>query len=197
MIRAQHVSVRFGPIEALLLEELVIRPGERLGVRGPNGSGKSTLLRVLGGLQPLTAGTLEGAPPPGRTVLVHQQPYLFRGTARDNVACALRWRRRPRAAAADWLERLGAAHLADRDATALSGGERRRVAVARALAADPEVLLLDEPFAALDAAGCDAVASAIEHFAGTLVVAAPELSGIALEHVIELRSPCGVNRASR
>ena len=187
MIRGRDLSVRFGDVQALALEALDLTPGERVGVRGPNGSGKSTLLRVLAGLQPLTTGSFEGLPPPGRTVLVHQRPCFFRGTAADNVAYALNLHGKPRAGADAWLSRLGAAHLAERIATTMSGGERRRVAIARALATEPEVLLLDEPYAALDEEGTAAVNEALASFGGTLVVAAPELGAARIDRLIDLR----------
>lgn len=186
MIRGRDLYVRYGGVEALALARIDIDVGARLGVQGPNGSGKSTLLRVLAGLQPLTRGNLEGAPPRGRTVLVHQRPYFFRGTAHDNVAYALGLHGRPRSAAAALLERLGAAHLAERRAGALSGGEGRRVAIARALAVEPEVLLVDEPYAALDEAGALQVSAALSAFEGTLVVAAPDLGQAPIDAVLEL-----------
>ena len=186
MIRLRDIEMRFGEIVALTLPALDIERGERLGARGRNGCGKSTLLRILAGLLEPTRGTVEGAPPPGRAVLLHQRPYLFRGTARDNVAYALRLAKRPVSEAGAWLERLGATAFADRVARELSGGERRRVAIARALAVRPELLLLDEPFAALDEPGEDALVACIEDFDGTLVIAAPDLSEISLGRVVEL-----------
>lgn len=186
MIHGRDLIVRFGSVTALDLAELQIELGERVGIRGPNGCGKSTLLRALALLQPLTSGTIEGVPPRGRTVLVHQRPYFFRGTARDNVAYALGLRKRPHREADTWLKRLGAAHLADRVADTLSGGERRRVALARALAVSPDVLLLDEPFAALDEAGATSVNEALDAFDGTLIVAAPDLASANVARAIEL-----------
>lgn len=187
MIRLRDIEMRFGDVRALSLPALDIDEGERLGVRGPNGSGKTTLLRILGGLLRPTKGTAEGLPPPGRAVLVHQRPYLFRGTAADNVAYALRLHGRPAREAAEWLDRLGAGRLADRRARDLSGGEQRRVAIARAMATRPRLLLLDEPTAALDAPGIEALGSALADYEGTLVVAAPEPEGLALSRTVELR----------
>ncbi len=183
MIRARGLRVRLDGVEALRLDSIEVRDGERVGVRGPNGSGKSTLLRVLAGLLEPTEGTFEA---PRRTVLVHQQPYFFRGTARENVAYALKLNRRPPREAGEWLERLGAAAFADRPASTLSEGERRRVAVARALAARPEALLLDEPFAGLDAAGLATVTAALRAFEGALVIAAPQLDGAPVDRVLAL-----------
>jgi putative ABC transport system ATP-binding protein len=132
-------------------------------VFGPSGAGKSSLLRLLNRLDEPTAGTvyLDGADYrtlPPRTVrrrvgLVPQQPTLIDGTVADNVA----WGPRLRGAAVDaarlrtLLDRLGLAGFAERDADALSGGEAQRVAIARTLFNDPEVVLLDEPAASLDA----------------------------------------------
>lgn len=142
-------------------------PGEVLAVVGPNGAGKSTLIRALAGLVPLDDGRVEldGRPwegPGGRLTarerhvgLVFQQHLLFPHlTALGNAAFGPRSRgarrRDAEAAARIWLERLGIADLADRRPAALSGGQAQRVAIARALAADPAVLLLDEPLSALD-----------------------------------------------
>jgi len=186
MMRVHDLTVRFGDVCALSLPALEIERGERVGIRGPNGSGKSTLLRTLAGLQRPTTGSVEGVPPPGRAVLVHQRPHFFRGTARENVAYALRLHGRDADEAGALLEQLGAGRLADREARTLSGGERRRVAIARALATRPELLLLDEPFAALDVEGLGTVRHALAAYEGTLVIAAPDLSDGDVQRVVEL-----------
>jgi tungstate transport system ATP-binding protein len=186
VIRVRDLVVRFGEVTALDLPALEIGDGERLGVEGPNGSGKSTLLRTLAGLQRPTRGTVEGAPAPGRIVLVHQRPYFFRGTAEGNVAYALRLHARPASEAVHWLEILGAGHLRHRPARSLSGGEQRRVAIARALAVRPEVLLLDESFAALDEEGVRTASEALREHAGAIVLAAPDLSGTPAERIVQL-----------
>jgi len=178
MISVRDLEVRFGPVTALRLEALELAEGGSLGVAGPNGSGKSTLLRVLAGLLPPTRGSVEGVPPPGRTVLLHQRPYLFRGSALENVTLALRAQGVRRAErlrrAREALASLGAQGYADRVAADLSGGQRRRVAVARALAARPALWLLDEPFAALDEEGRRVVTEVVRSSGATWIVAAPE-----------------------
>jgi molybdate transport system ATP-binding protein len=147
-----------------------VAPGEVLGVLGPNGAGKSTLLRALAGLIPLTAGriTLEEQaldepeantflPAEARPIgLVFQNYRLFPHlSVRENVAFAarsIRVKKGPAGRRADeWLGRLGIRELAARKPGQLSGGQAQRVALARALAAEPGLLLLDEPLAALDA----------------------------------------------
>ena len=144
--------------------EITAEPGTTLAVVGPNGAGKTTLLRALAGL-PATAtatATLSGRdlsalPPHQRGVgWVPQAGVLFPHlSALDNAAygvhAAGRSRKDARATAHEWLRRLDVDHLADRRTGTLSGGEAQRVALARAFAAEPGLLLLDEPLSALDA----------------------------------------------
>ena len=197
MIRVRDLEVRFGDVLGLALPTLDVARGERLGIRGPNGSGKSTLLRVLAGLQRPSRGRLEGVPRRGRTVLVHQRPYVFRGSARQNVAYALRLHGRPAAAADEWLERLGISRCAERAARVLSAGERARVVIARALAVEPALLLLDEPFASLDEEGTAAATRALAAFDGTVLIAAPELAGAPVDRLVELLRPEGEGAGGR
>ena len=131
---------------------------------GPNGAGKSTLLRVAAGLRSITSGDvmLDGRPatrvgaPARVSAAVLQRPLLGRGSARRNAELGLRFARVPREQARrrayTWLERLGIAQLADRPARELSGGEAQRISLVRALVLEPRLLVLDEPFAPLDAA---------------------------------------------
>jgi molybdate transport system ATP-binding protein len=150
--------------------DFAVPPAQVLGVLGPNGAGKSTLLTALAGLTPVTSGAIvlagqaiddaatgvfvEPARRPVGFVFQNYRlfPYL---TVAGNVAFAPRARgagkRAARAAAADWIARLGLADLADRKPQNLSGGQAQRVALARALAGEPALLLLDEPLSALDA----------------------------------------------
>ncbi len=165
MIRLRDLVVEKGGRPILSLDALEVPPGARLLVSGPNGSGKTTLLRVLAGLEPPTRGRIDGFPERRRRVLVHQAPYLVRGDVRSNVMLGLRGRGLDAGERKARVERLladfGLAAVADRAAQLLSGGERRRVALARALVLEPDLLLLDEPLADLDAAGRDALEAAL------------------------------------
>jgi molybdate transport system ATP-binding protein len=177
----------------LLEADLRAAPGEVLGVLGPNGAGKTTLLRVLSGLDPLTSGSIRlgdltlddvatdtFVPAQRRPVgLVFQNYRLFPHLdVRDNVAYAPRvqgaGRRQARAAADTWLERLDLTALATRRPHQISGGQAQQVALARALAADPKLLLLDEPLSALDAKTRLGVRSRLrshlDEFAGPVVI---------------------------
>jgi len=144
---------------------LSLEAGEILAVIGPNGAGKSTLLRVSALLEPPTRGTvaLKGRVPgsPGERLLARRRmaavfstPSLARGSVAGSVRLALTFRGvRPREAdrrVRPWLERLGIGELSARPVATLSGGEAQRASLARALAAEPDVLFLDEPFATLD-----------------------------------------------
>ncbi|MFJ5305163.1 ABC transporter ATP-binding protein [Streptomyces sp. NPDC088350] len=144
--------------------ELTAAPGDVVALLGPNGAGKTTALRALAGLADLTDGhlRLDGAeldrtPPESRPVGVVFHDYLLfpHLTALDNVAfgprCQGATKAESRAVAAEWLDRMGLAEHAGAKPRSLSGGQAQRVAVARALATHPRLLLLDEPLAALDA----------------------------------------------
>ncbi|MFF5805512.1 ABC transporter ATP-binding protein [Streptomyces sp. NPDC012746] len=140
---------------------LRVRAGEVLAVVGPSGCGKSTLLRTLAGLLPPLAGTVrqdgrEITRPDADRALVFQDDALLPWrTVRGNVELPLAIRRVPRGerrrGAEDWLARVGLAEHARRLPHQLSGGQRQRVQLARALAARPRAVLMDEPFGALDA----------------------------------------------
>ena len=161
----EDVSLRAGALAIIDRVSLVIGPGAPTLLVGPNGSGKSTLIRLGMGLVEPSAGrvsrggrdTSDGK----RRAMVFQRPVMLRRTAGDNVGYALASRRLARREHAECvnslLERVGLAHLTGRPARRLSGGEQQRLALARALARDPEVLFLDEPTASLDPAATKAV----------------------------------------
>jgi len=153
--------LRRDPVVALKDVSLDIEPGEFVCVVGASGSGKSTLLRLLDGLLAPTAGTITSAgkevtgPSTDRAMVFQSDNLLPWATVIDNVAYGLRLngvsKKEARERAMAQLEKVGLKHTARMYPRQLSGGMRQRVNIARALTVDPQVLLLDEPFAALDA----------------------------------------------
>ena len=164
MIEARYITKRFGDFVALDEVSVDVTTGSLTALLGPSGSGKSTLLRVIAGLERPDGGSvwLDGdevtsRPPQSRGVgFVFQHYAAFKHmTVLDNIAFGLTIRRRPRgeirARVAELLDLVQLTGLARRYPAQLSGGQRQRMGLARALAVDPKVLLLDEPFGALDA----------------------------------------------
>lgn len=164
LIELHDLILRRANQNVLSIPALEIYEGEVLAVVGPNGAGKSTFLLTLAGLLPPLGGRMTFA---GRQLeqwkdldyrrqiaLVLQEPLLLDRSVLDNLLVGLRFRKLPRRQAVkramDWLNRFGVAHLAHRPARSLSGGEAQRVSLARAFVLEPRLLLLDEPFAALD-----------------------------------------------
>lgn len=156
---------RRGGREVLRVDELTVPSGTRLSVLGPNGAGKTTLLRLLAALERPDHGNVHiggidagrgGVELRRRVAFATQRATLLSTTVRRNVEIPLRWRKVPRKQRSERalaaLERLGVAHLVERPAPELSGGEQQRVNLARALALQPAILLLDEPAASLDTA---------------------------------------------
>ena len=164
LLAVENITRRYGPRTVVDVPGLAVRRGEVVAILGPNGAGKSTLFRILLLLERPDRGHvfLDGRPVgPGdrdarrRLAGVFQRPHLFAGTVADNLRFGLRASATPRP---EWRERvarvageLGIASLLDARVGRLSGGEAQRVALARALVLEPEVLLLDEPTANLDA----------------------------------------------
>jgi NitT/TauT family transport system ATP-binding protein len=162
-IEVREAAVRFGPVEALARASIEIRAGEFVAIVGDSGGGKTTLLRAIGGLLPLAGGSIAFQDAKGQRV--HPGPrdlgFCFQEgrllpwrTVLANVALPLELEGVPRAeglaAAADMLGRMRLGGVERRMPRELSGGMRMRVAMARALVTRPRVLLLDEPFGALD-----------------------------------------------
>lgn len=146
------------------IDRLVLTSGETLALVGPNGSGKSTLLQVLAFLIQPDTGTIEldGEPVSNgnrlaamrRMALVFQEALLLDTTVQRNIEIPQRIRgvsrHDARMRSEEWMHRLGISHLAHKQARKLSGGEAQRASIARALALQPQLLLMDEPFSALD-----------------------------------------------
>jgi sulfate transport system ATP-binding protein len=163
-IDTNAIAKRFGDFTALQDVTLEVPEGSLTALLGPSGSGKSTLLRIIAGLETPDAGTvmIDGADvsqvaPQKRGIgFVFQHYAAFTHmTVRENVAFGLRIRKRPRpevqARVDELLDLVGLTKWSEQRPSQLSGGQRQRMALARALAVEPQVLLLDEPFGALDA----------------------------------------------
>ena len=155
-ITLDGVSVQLGAQQALKGVSLRIAAGERVALVGSNGSGKSSLLRTLHGLVPPTQGQVTQAPGV-RQAMLFQRPHMLRLSALNNVALGL-WLDRARglswsaakALALQAMQRVGLQSVARQNGRQLSGGQQQRLALARAWARQPDVLLLDEPTASLD-----------------------------------------------
>jgi tungstate transport system ATP-binding protein len=165
LLEVKNLTIRRESRMVLEVDDLSVEESQVLAVIGPNGAGKSTLLLALSRLLAHDQGqvTFRGQPIEEmdeltyrrRIGLVLQEPLLLDGSVFENVAMGLRFRRMPRTEVSqrvdEWLKRLNISHLRDRSVRKLSGGEAQRVSLARAFALQPEVLMLDEPFSALDA----------------------------------------------
>jgi tungstate transport system ATP-binding protein len=200
------VQVRFGSRVVLDIDTLMIRAGCLHVLAGPNGSGKSTLLAVLAFLRKPDRGRVmfcgssvnwsgkEMGRSRKKVTLLHQESYLFSATVMANLGFGLRMRgvdqEETRRSVKHFLGLVGLAGFEERDATALSGGEARRVALARALACQPEVLLLDEPLTHVDQESSTILENLIasQSRAGTTIVMASH------DEHIEERLPSSVIR---
>jgi tungstate transport system ATP-binding protein len=165
LLQLSSLLLRRDSRNVLDIQSLSVERGEVLAIVGPNGAGKSTLFLAMASLLRADRGQIlfNGIPMDAfgvleyrrRIALVLQEPLLLDMSVYENVAIGLRFRRVPgdevEARVQHWLDRLGISHLSDRPARKLSGGEAQRVSLARAFVLQPELLLLDEPFSALDA----------------------------------------------
>jgi tungstate transport system ATP-binding protein len=164
LLEIRNLLIQRGGQEALTITSLDIQHGETLAIVGPNGAGKSTLLLALAHLLKPTRGEIifEGRPLSiwneleyrRKISIVLQDPLLMDMTVEQNVALGLKFRgfskNESKAQVERWLSQMGIEALAKRRANQVSGGEAQRVSLARAFILDPELLLLDEPFSALD-----------------------------------------------
>lgn len=151
MLELKNVCLSYGKLEVLKNISLRLARGERIAVIGPSGCGKTSLLRVSAGLQKPCSGRVINSAE--RTAMVFQElrllPWL---SAEDNVKLTIPTSAKTSSPPVNWLEKLGIAEAAKKRPDELSGGMQQRVALARALAYEADLLLLDEPFKALDAA---------------------------------------------
>ncbi|WP_297807794.1 ATP-binding cassette domain-containing protein [uncultured Methylophaga sp.] len=160
----QDIQMRFADTEALNIESLVLPANQSTALLGENGAGKSTLMHLLAFISRPQHGHISlgnqlisdkpSAAQRRRIGFVSQQPYLLPGTVRDNLRLALKLQQIPKATYGDLIEQalalVNLTNQADQDAATLSGGELKRAAIARAIAYQPDILLLDEPFSHLD-----------------------------------------------
>jgi len=216
--RLRTIRKCYGSNVALDIEELTIAEGRIYTLTGANGAGKSTLLNILAFLMPPTSGAIfysgkrvEWARGPleglrKKVTLLHQSPYLFGETVRANVAFGLKARgirgEEQRRRTDEALDIVGLRGFRERKARELSGGEAQRVAMARALALEPEVLLLDEPLANIDretAALLESVIVALPAQGTTVVMTTHDpahpgrLNG---EAILLERGRCGMDRGN-
>ncbi len=153
ILKLTHVTVQFGAHAALRDVHLSVQPGERVALVGANGSGKSTLLRVAHGLLSTSTGQVQ-AQAAARQAMVFQRPHMWRTSVWRYVVWGVWLQGMPWAQAqtraAQALQRVGLQDVAQQSARTLSGGQQQRLALARAWALQPDVLLLDEPTSSLD-----------------------------------------------
>lgn len=194
-LELEHVTVAYGDYIALDDVSVAVPHGARVAVVGPNGAGKSTLFKALAGLLPLRRGrvTIHGQPASARPASIAYVPqrreidWSFPVTVRDVVMMGryghLGWLKRPtagdRAVVDACLQQMGIAGLADRPISELSGGQQQRAFLARALAQEPHILLLDEPFNGVDVSTQEAtlaLLARLQQQAVTVLISTHDLS---------------------
>ena len=170
LLQARDLQAGYGGRVVVSLAEFALARGERVFVTGANGSGKTTVLKTLARLLPPVAGSVTGpAPGPGGAIYVHPSPFLFAGSGEHNVLLGAHG---DAAAARDAIAALRAEAFASLDVRRMSNGQRQRIALARALAAKPLVVMIDEADSGLDAEGREAWNSALARNADLAVVIA-------------------------
>jgi tungstate transport system ATP-binding protein len=205
LLAIQGLRKRFGERLLFDIERLEIRAGTAHVLTGLNGAGKSTLLRILAGLEPAEIQHADYLGQPVRLhpypaamresiVYVHQHPVLFSTTVFDNVAYGLAARKLPKNLVAERVEAAmawaGVGHLRQRQPQALSGGEKQRIALARAKVLEPRLLLLDEPTSNLDGAAREQVIALIPSLTASgssIIMACHDRDLIALPGVQRLK----------
>lgn len=148
-VEIKSLSIGYGKKQVAFVSSLRLQPDRISLIVGPNGAGKTTLLKTLAGLMTPLAGSIEPCLPRGRggSVFVHSAPYFFNGSVAKNLKLAAGGNLEMARA---FLEEMGSGELWGRPAATLSTGQRQRVALARALAAEPALLLVDEPEGGMD-----------------------------------------------
>ena len=213
MLELENVRLRRSSDWSLEVPNLTVGRNQLVIVTGANGSGKSTLLRVVAGLLRPDSGKVifggevmrSSAQLAGmrrQVTLVHQNPLLFRGTVADNLAYGLGLRGVSTAIASERistvLKKVELAGFAERSAQALSGGEAQRVAVARALVLEPELLLLDEPTSGADTESSDQLCEVLEkrdwRDGASVILTTHSLNRLDLRSTRELRMKDGMIR---
>ena len=168
MLELKNVSLSYGDLRVLRDVSLRLAPGKRIAVMGPSGCGKTSLLRVIAGLQSPDSGTVERTAQ--RLSFVFQEPRLLPWlTAEENVRLVLPDAHHGEDSAV-WLSRFGLSDAADKLPAELSGGMQQLVSLARALVCAPDLLLLDEPFKALDAAAKQTAITAVSGGADAAII---------------------------
>lgn len=192
MIDVKNLVVKKSDKTICTVSSFGVTAGQRVAVIGSNGSGKTTLLRVLAGLEKNFTGDLSCNIRPERIGFVHQNPLMFKGTVQSNICYGLKNQSITRSLQVDTVNQMlklfRIEKLANVDANAISGGERKRVAVARAIAVKPKLLILDEPFAELDEDGMTTMQHVLDSLSEmTIVLSSPtELEFQSLDQVFEL-----------
>lgn len=178
-IKTDHLTVYFGRTPAISDVCLTIEEGEFLAIMGPNGGGKSTLLKAILGLIPITNGNIsiyDRQLDENRTVIGYVPQFatmdrhfpisvmevVLTGRIRRGLSPFLKFTKNDKDIAYEQLEKVGIENLANRQISELSGGEFQRLIIARALALNPKILLLDEPTASVDAASRERIYSLLE-----------------------------------
>ena len=179
MLKLTDISHRYGEQPVLENKNLILHPGQRLALMGPSGCGKTTLLRIALGLLQPTEGTVENTF--RKTAVVFQEPRLLPWrTALENVNLVLGDGKATLETARQYLQQVKLLEAAEKYPRELSGGMQQRVAVARALAAEGDLLILDEPFKAMDEALREQIIARVAETRGAILMVTHEESEVGM-----------------